>query len=129
MAANETHGTFDDILAVADGELGAMCTFLRKLIASLHKPFVEIAWPRQKIVSYGVGPKKLTEHYVYIAVLKARVNLGFYHGASLPDPDGLLEGTGKNLRHIKLHDLPACKAKAIKDLVRAAIEDRQSACA
>lgn len=129
MVKNDTHGTFEDILAVADGELGEMCTFLRKLVGSLHKQFVEIAWPTQKIVSYGVGPKKMTEHYVYVAVFKSRVNLGFYNGASLPDPEGLLEGTGKSLRHVKLSELAACKTKAVKDLVRAAIADRKAATA
>ena len=99
MADNETHRTFEDILAQADGELGELCVHLRKMITGLHKQFVEIVWPTQKIVSYGVGPKKMTEHYAYIAVFKARVNLGFYHGATLPDPEGLLEGTGKSLRH------------------------------
>lgn len=128
MADNETHGTFEDILAQADGELGELCVHLRKMITGLHKQFVEIAWPTQKIVSYGVGPKKMTEHYAYIAVFKARVNLGFYHGASLPDPEGLLEGTGKSLRHVKLGDLAACKRKAVKDLVRAAIAERKAAC-
>lgn len=48
--------------------------------------------------------------------------------ASLQDPEGLLEGTGNNLRHIKLSDLSACKAKAIKELVRVAIADRQAVC-
>ncbi|MFT4512396.1 MAG: hypothetical protein ACI91B_001090 [Planctomycetota bacterium] len=128
MAGNETHGTFDDILAVAGDDLGSLCTYLRKLVTSMHKQVVEIAWPTQKIVSYGVGPKKMTEHYVYVAVFKTRVNLGFYYGTSLPDPEGLLEGTGQNLRHIKLNDLSACKAKAVKDLVRAAIADRKAAC-
>ena len=33
---------------------------------------------------------------------KAHANLGFARGASLPDPAGLVEGTGKNLRHVKV---------------------------
>ena len=127
--ANETHGSFEDILVAANGEpLASMCVTLRKLITTLHKQYVEIAWAKQSIASYGVGPKKMTEHYVYIAVFTSHLNLGFYQGGSLPDPLGLLEGTGKNLRHVKLRDLAACKAPAIKALVQAAIVDRQAAC-
>jgi hypothetical protein len=47
----------------------------------------------------------MTEHYAYIGVQKSHVNLGFYYGAILPDPDGLLEGRGKKLRHLKIRSL------------------------
>lgn len=126
--ANESHGTFEDVLAAAEGPLPEVCTRLRKVIGGLHKGYVEVCWPKQKIASYGVGPKKMTEHYAYIAVFKAHCNLGFYHGAGLPDPKGLLEGTGKNLRHVKLRDLASCRSPAIKALLKAAIADRQANC-
>jgi len=126
--ANESHGSFEDVLAAAEGSLAEMCTTLRKIIVGLHKAHVEICWPKQKIASYGVGPKKMTEHYAYIAVFKAHLNLGFYYGAGLPDPKGMLEGTGKNLRHVKLRDLATCKSPAIKALVKAAIADRKATC-
>jgi hypothetical protein len=41
----------------------------------------------------------------YIQAVKAHVNLGFNRGAELDDPKGLLEGTGKDMRHIKLRSL------------------------
>jgi hypothetical protein len=122
---NPTRGTFNDILASAAPELRPICESLRRLIVSQHKDFVELVWPRQRIASFGVGPKKMTEHYAYIAVLSSHVNLGFYHGASLTDPSGLLEGTGKNLRHIKLRDVASAKRPAINALLRAAIADRK----
>jgi hypothetical protein len=87
--------------------------------------YVEVVWPSQKIASFGVGPKKMTQHYVYIAVQSAHVNLGFYHGTSLADPNGMLEGTGKELRHIKLQDVFTVKNSAIKALLREAIADRK----
>ena len=36
---------------------------------------------------------------------KDYVRLGFFNGATMPDPENLLEGTGKKLRHIKVHNL------------------------
>jgi hypothetical protein len=95
MARNETHGNFEDILVVATPELRSVCESLRCLIASLHKGFIEVVWPKQKIASFGVGPRKMTEHYAYIAVQGSHVNLGFYHGASLPDPKRLLEALAR----------------------------------
>jgi len=125
MVTNGTHGTFDDILAAARPGLRPVCKALKALIASLHKDCVEVVWPRHRIASFGVGPKKMTEHYAYIAVQGAHVNLGFYHGASLSDPAGILEGTGKKLRHVKLRSVADAKRPAIAALLREAIEDRK----
>ena len=40
--------------------------------------------------------------FAYVAVFKAHVNVGFFHGVSLQDPARLLVGTGKSMRHVKL---------------------------
>lgn len=125
MATNETHGTFSDILAVATPRLRPVCESLRQQIASLHHDFVEVVWPKHKIASFGIGPRKMTEHYAYIAVQDSHVNLGFYHGILLPDPEGLLEGTGKKLRHIKIRDVSSGNSSAVIALLRAAIADRK----
>ena len=122
---NKTHGEFKDVLAIATPELRPICESLRGLIASLHGSFVEVVWPNHGIASFGVGPKKMTEHYACIGVQSSHINLGFYHGASLRDPDGLLEGSGKKLRHVKLSDVAATKAAALSALLRQAIDDRK----
>ena len=67
----------------------------------------------------------MSEHYVYIAVYAAHVNFGFYHGAGLRDRAGLLEGTGKRLRHISFRDAPSTKRPAVAALLREAIADRR----
>lgn len=125
MSIDRTHGTFKDILDIASPTLRPVCAALRDLVASQHADFVEVVWPKLKITSFGVGPKKMTQHYAYIAVQSSHINLGFYHGASLADPDGLLEGTGKELRHIKIRDLSGARSKAISNLVRQAIAERE----
>jgi hypothetical protein len=40
--------------------------------------------------------------FAHVGVFRAHVNLGFFHGAALPDPAGLLQGTGKYMRHVKI---------------------------
>jgi hypothetical protein len=125
MVSNDTHGTFDDILATAKPSLRSVCKALRSLIASSDNRFVEVVWPRQKIASFGIGPKKKTEHYAYIGVQGMHVNLGFYHGTSLPDPAGILEGTGKELRHLKLRSVSEVKSPSVVALIREAISERR----
>lgn len=55
------------------------------------------------------------------------VGVEFWRGASLPDRYGLLEGTGKNLRHVKLRSLAEARSPRFTALVRAAVRlDRVS---
>ena len=120
-------GTFAEAMAGANPEMAALARTLRAIIVQMHPEHVEICWPRQGIASYGVGPKKMSEHYAYIAPQKAYVNLGFYHGVNLPDPVGLLQGTGKKLRHIKIHSEAEARRPSVKALLAAALADRQAA--
>jgi len=46
----------------------------------------------------------------YVNAFKAHVNVGFFRGAEIADPAGLLEGTGKFMRHVKLR--PGCDINA-----------------
>ncbi len=50
-----------------------------------------------------------------------RLRLGFIHGAFLPDPDGLLQGTGKSKRHIELRSVKDIRRQPFERLIRAAI--------
>ena len=86
-----------------------------------------MAWARQRISSYGIGPKKMSEHYAYIAPQGDYVNLGFYHGVALQDPANLLEGAGKRLRHIKIKSAGDAGKKEICALLEAALRERKSA--
>lgn len=126
MNVEQAPCTFQSIVDMASPELRPVCASLRNLIASQHAAFVEIVWPNHKIASFGFGPKKMSQHYAYIAVQTSHINLGFYHGVTLDDPTGLLEGTGKKLRHVKVCDLPLAKSAAVASLLRQAIAERST---
>jgi hypothetical protein len=59
----------------------------------------------------------------YVNVFTAHVNVGFFQGASLPDPAGLLQGTGKFMRHVKLKPGAPTNAAALSALIDAAYSD------
>lgn len=59
----------------------------------------------------------------YVNVFTAHANVGFFLGAELPDPAGLLEGTGKRMRHVKLRPGVPVDHAALEALVRAAYTD------
>ena len=59
----------------------------------------------------------------YVNVFTSHVNVGFFHGASLPDPARLLQGTGKFMRHVKLRPGTATNAADLSGLINAAYSD------
>lgn len=59
----------------------------------------------------------------YVSAFAARANVGFYFGAALEDPAGLLEGGGKRMRHVKLRWGHAVDEAAVSDLIAAAYRD------
>lgn len=61
--------------------------------------------------------------FAYVSVHAAHVNVGFYRGAELPDPAGLLQGSGKRMRHVKLAAGAGIDEGALEALVAAAYRD------
>ena len=59
----------------------------------------------------------------YVNAFKAHVNVGFFRGAEIADPDGLLEGTGKFMRHVKLGPERKVDTKALRSLIETAYRD------
>ncbi len=119
--------SFDDMLTSYSEDLQEVAQQLRALVDDVHPDTVEVVWAKQKIAGYGVGPKKMSEHFCYIAPQTKYVNLGFHHGASLADPDGLLEGTGKALRHVKVYELSGANESGLRNLLVKAVAERKTA--
>jgi len=59
----------------------------------------------------------------YVNAFNAHANIGFFYGAELDDPAGLLEGGGKRMRHVKLRWGHEANAAAIGGLISAAYRD------
>jgi hypothetical protein len=59
----------------------------------------------------------------YVGVFRSHVNVGFFQGAALPDPSGLLQGTGKYMRHVKIKPGHAVDGSSLEALIAAAYRD------
>ena len=68
-----------------------------------------------KTIAYGLSKK-----FCAISPYRSWINLHFHQGASLPDPAGLLEGTGKSARHVKIASSSDLRRRALAGLIRAA---------
>jgi len=62
----------------------------------------------------------------YVNVFRAHVNVGFFHGAELEDATGLLEGSGKRMRHVKVRPGADLNLAALSALIDAAYVDIKS---
>ena len=126
MQIDDRLGTFEEVLADAGG-LAPVLTAVRGVVEDLHHDVVETASRKEKTLSWGFRGGKMTHAYAYARAFKARVNLGFFQGIYLPDPEGLLEGTGKVLRHLKLATPQDALAPAVRDLLITARDERRAA--
>lgn len=61
--------------------------------------------------------------FAYVNVFKNHTNVGFFNGAHLEDPAGLLQGSGKNMRHVKLMPASVPDPVALGNLIHAAYLD------
>lgn len=112
---------FQIIIEDYSDEVQELMVACRKLIYDTLPEVVECPWLVQKIIGYGTGPKKMTEHFSWLKPNKKHVTFGFNYGAELPDPSSILEGTGKQFRHVKIRKLEDLNNKALKDMLVFAI--------
>jgi len=64
--------------------------------------------------------------FAYVNAFKAHVNVGFFRGTEIADPKGLLEGTGKFMRHVKLSPERVVNAAALTNLIETAYRDMKA---
>jgi hypothetical protein len=118
--------TLDDLLQSRSQAVRDLFMKVREMVREELPDVTEQVAPTQNNAMYGSGQgmKRVEGRTVgqvcYIAPFNTHVNLGFFNGAELPDPDGLLEGTGKLLRHVKIRSEADLERPSVRALVRAA---------
>jgi hypothetical protein len=83
---------------------------------------VELVYNNYSALAIGFGPNERPSNALLSIALYPRwINLFFLRGATLPDPDGLLVGSGKQVRHIRIDDPAQLDAPAIRALMQTAL--------
>lgn len=116
--------TFLAIIKSYPEEIQALALKTRELLYTILPKLTEVVWENQGISGYGTGPKKMSQHFCWIKPAKKHITLGFNYGAELPDPSGLLEGTGKMFRHVKIKSLQNLESNDLKNLITFATTHR-----
>jgi hypothetical protein len=109
--------TIDIWLNGQPGELGSMAQHWFNVMRSCGHDVREAIHDGCPVACIEDAP------FGYVNVFKAHVNVGFFMGAHLKDPTMLLEGTGKNGRHVKLKPGVAVDSVALAKLIDAAYWD------
>jgi hypothetical protein len=99
------------------GGLGALAHHWFEVMRSCGDEVRELLHDGCPVACLGDAP------FAYVNVFRSHVNVGFFHGAALPDPARLLQGTGKLMRHVKLTPGRADNAAALRTLIEAAYSD------
>ena len=119
-------GTFDDLLEITEETLRPIVTALREVVFEVDPDTCEVVRLGDRAATYGVGPRKMLDGYAYILPYKRWVNLGFYQSVELADPEGLLEGTGAKMRHVKVRSVEYARRPGVRELVVGALEGRRA---
>jgi hypothetical protein len=93
----------------------------RKLILEEAPAANEFVYEVYTIADHFAFTERPGDAFVFITTHANWVNLGFNFGSLLPDPDGLLRGEGKWIRHVRIAQTKDLDAPGIRELVRAAI--------
>ena len=99
------------------GELGAIARRWFEVMRKCGDEFRELLHDGCPVACLGDAP------FGYVNVFTSHVNVGFFHGAALPDPARLLQGTGRFMRHVKLRPGMATDTAALRKLIDTAYSD------
>jgi hypothetical protein len=115
--AVERSPAVDNWLQAHDNELGASARHWFEVMRNCGDEVRELVHDGCPVACLGDVP------FAYVNVFTAHANVGFFHGAALPDPSHLLQGTGKCMRHVKLRPGTAVDTAALRRLIELAWSD------
>jgi hypothetical protein len=123
MAATKPQ-TWDGVLAEHDPPIAEAARAIQRLVeANLPGAAVQFD-PGNGLLAIGTS-LKMRDLLFAIIPHRAHVNLQLADGVDLPNPNGLIEGTGKRIRHVKVRSAEAAASPAIRDTVLAQIAVRR----
>jgi hypothetical protein len=106
--------TIEEMFPVASDDVQAILAELRTVTRETVPEATEIFTHG----ALGYGPSSSgVDRVFYIQAQNGYANLGFFYGMGLTDPDGLLEGTGTRMRHIKIRSLAEARNPALVPLL------------
>jgi hypothetical protein len=110
-------------LAPYDPHVSQLALALREVVLEEAPEAIEsISKGYAVVVAFSFTGKPLKDGFCHIVTYSSYVNLGFNRGALLPDPNRVLAGTGKLIRHVRIRNQNDLDRLPIRRYLQAAIE-------
>jgi hypothetical protein len=104
-------------------EIGALAQEALARMRARLPGAIELVYDNYNALAIGFSPTERTSDVIFSIALYPRwVSLFFFHGVGLPDPQKLLKGSGKTVRHIVLENASDLDKPAVKALMKLALE-------
>jgi hypothetical protein len=94
----------------------------RPVVAAIRKVMKESAPDAQEVISYGIPMYGLKRPLAWINPSKTGITFGFRQGASFTDRYGLLRGTGRHAKHVRMRNLGEVNSGALRYYIRQALK-------
>jgi hypothetical protein len=120
MPTKESKADFDKLLTKYSPEISALAKKARAAVLRIFPAASEKTYFGWSNTWYGKSGKTVDAVFS-ISPQKAYVSLFFMRGTELSDPDGLLEGTGKKLRHVNIRNAADLERPALRRLMKQAV--------
>ena len=110
-------------LAPYDPHISKLALALREVVLEEAPDAIESIVKSYAVsIGFSFTGKPLKDGFCHVVAYSSHVNLGFNHGALLPDPNKILEGKGKTIRHLTIHDQRELERPFLRRYLQAAIE-------
>lgn len=113
----------DEFLSKYPANVRELVLNARALILEVMPDVIEQLDPSANLIGYGTD-RSYKGLVCGIAIYKTYINLMFARGASLPDPVGLLRGTGKRARHIKIENAADLENPGVRTMLESAVHEK-----
>jgi len=112
-----------DYLAAYDPHIADLTLALREMVLEEAPAAIEsIVKSYAVAIGFSFTGKPLKDGFCHIVTYATHVNLGFNRGALLPDPNGVLVGKGKSIRHMTIRNHGELENPVVRRFLQAAIE-------
>ena len=126
--ARPVEARIDEFLAKYSREVGSELRAAREHLRSLFPRGYELIYDNYNALVFGFSPTERTsEAFLSVAGYPKWVTLFFLRGIDLHDPGGLLQGSGKQVRSVRLRTARQLSEPAVKALIAQALEPHRKA--
>ena len=105
-----------------DGYVQGLEGWQKDVVSSIRKTVREAAPDARESIKWAQPVYEDNGPFAYLRAFKNHVNFGFWRGVDLSDPEGILEGLGDRMRHVKLSGPEDFKGGVFAGFVREAVE-------